>query len=242
MNIFLYMIMFLLGIAIGDFWRNAIYRIPRNISLLKRNVTNIESNNKSEKRQKIFFLLLGGIIFVICGKILQIDINSLQLRTGMLYIFTILYMSVLVVIAGIDQKYLKIDTKVITSGIILSVLYIIYLYIIDKTSIKINAIYLGVFIVLLAIDTFIIKRYAKNNYTIGILTLFTIILILSKIEIFMYTLILTTLEILVSIIISKINQKRNGYKKITLSNIPVGYFLTVSNMFCLILIPVITKI
>ena len=54
MNIFLYMIMFLLGIAIGDFWRNAIYRIPRNISLLKRNVTNIESNNKSEKRQKIF--------------------------------------------------------------------------------------------------------------------------------------------------------------------------------------------
>ena len=151
------------------------------------------------------------------------------------------YISTLVIIGCIDQKNLKIDKRVAASGIILSILYIIYLYSRDTISININIIYLGIYVILLVADTFIVKRYAENSYTIGILMIFDIILIFTGIDVFFYTLIVTTLEILVFLLISKIRQKRNGNKKVKLSNVPVGYFVTVSNIITLIMISVINQ-
>ena len=36
MNIFLYTMLFLIGALVGNFWKMAIYRIPRNIELTKK--------------------------------------------------------------------------------------------------------------------------------------------------------------------------------------------------------------
>ena len=183
-------------------------------------------------------MILGGAIFVIFGKALEIDINNIQPLQIITYIFTILYVSVLMIIAGIDQKLLKIEKSVITAGIILSILYMIYMYVIETISLNTSIIYLGIYIILIAIDTFIIKRYAKNSYTTEILMLFNIMLIFTGIEVFTYTIVLTALEILVGLIISKIKQKKNGNKKIKLSNVPVGYFLCVSNLLAIVAISV----
>ena len=68
--------------------------------------------------------------------------------------------------------------------------------------------------------------------------LFNIMLIFTGIEVFTYTIVLTALEILVGLIISKIKQKKNGNKKIKLSNVPVGYFLCVSNLLAIVAISV----
>ena len=71
--------------------------------------------------------------------------------------------------------------------------------------------------------------------------LFNIILIFTGTRIFTYTLILTAIEILVNLLIAKIKQKRNGNKKVKLSNIPVGYFLGINNIFVLISMAVVER-
>lgn len=240
MNIFLYTMLFLIGALVGNFWKIATYRIPRNIKLNKKGVSYIEPNGKSNITSKLFYLLLGGVVFIICGKVLKIDINNIQPLQIITYIFTILYISLLIIIAGIDQKFIKMEKSVITGGIILSILYMIYMYAIETVSLNTSIIYLGIYIILIAIDTFIVKKYAENSYTTGILMLFNIMLIFTGIDVFTYTVILTTLEILVSLLISKIKQKNNGNKKIKLSNIPVGYFLCVSNLLAIVDISAMT--
>ena len=205
MNILLYIALFLIGIVLGSFWQKAIYRIPRNISLMKKNVSNIDTNNKSDfskKMLQLFYLLLGGISFVVFGKMLEININNVRLSSIIMYLFTILYLSTLIIIAGIDQKYIKIEKKITTSGIIISMIYIIYLY-------------------------------AKNSYTVGVLMLLNIILIFSEKEILAYTTVIATMEILIYMLTLKIQQKKNGNKRIKLSEIPVGYFISASNIIIL---------
>ena len=241
MTIFLYTMLFLIGVIVGNFWKNAIYRIPRNISLKQKGISYIEPNNNSEKKSKLFYIILGGVLSVIFGKILKININSLNFTSILVYIFTILYITVLIIIAGIDQKNLRIEKGVLAGGIILSIFYIMYLYGIDPTSINMSIIYLGMYIILLAIDTFIIKRYAENSYTIGILMLFDIIFMFTGADVFIYTLIITAIEILVYLLIEKIKQKKNGNRKIKLNDIPVGYFVSVSNIFAMIILSIITK-
>ena len=52
MNILLYVVLFIIGIGTGVFCQIAIYRIPRNIKIMKKGVTNIEPEGK----QKIFLI------------------------------------------------------------------------------------------------------------------------------------------------------------------------------------------
>ena len=144
-------------------------------------------------------------------------------------IFAIFYIVILSVIARIDQKQIKIE-KIISN------------YIIKPESIKYGIIYLGIYIILIAVDTFITKKYAKNSYTIGILMLFCIMLQFCGIESFTYTLILTTLEILITLLIATIKQKTNGNKKVRLDNIPVGYFIIVNNIFVIIMMQILSII
>ncbi len=155
-------------------------------------------------------------------------------------IFMSFYIIYLFLIAIMDKKYLKIDKKVNVSGIVGAIIYILYLYIINPSSMKINLIYIGIYIILLIADTFIIKRYAKESYTIGILILFNTILIFSGIKIFAYTVVLTAIEILICMILAKVQQKNNGHKKINIGEIPVGYLLGTSNIFTLVATSIIT--
>lgn len=237
LNILLYVALFLMGVIVGNFWQRAIYRIPRNISIIKKDVTNLEPEGKSKIFNKIlqlFYALLGGSSFLILGRLLEINIDSLKLSSIIMYLFTILYLTTLVIIAGIDKKYVNIDKKVITSGIILSIMYIVYLYIIDPSSIYFNTMYLASYMILLIIDTVFLRKYAKNSYTIGILMLFNIILVFSEIDIFAYTIAMTAIEILVYLLLLKINQKKNGNKKIKIDKIPVGYLASASNIIVLL--------
>ena len=245
MNILLYIALFLIGVIVGNFWQRAIYRIPRNISLTRKGVTCIEPEGKSKGSKKllqIFYLLLGGISFIIFAKFLEININSLKLSSIVMYLFTVSYLTMLVIIAGIDNKYVNIEKKVITTGIIVSIMYIVFLYIIDPSSIYFNTICLASYMILLIIDTVFLRRYAKNSYTVGILMLFNIILIFSEVDIFAYTMSMTAIEILSYLLVLKINQKKNGNKKIKIDKIPVGYFVSSSNIIVLLVSAILQSI
>ena len=45
MNIFLYITLFFIGIIIGSFWKIAIYRMPRNIGIMKKIISYPISND-----------------------------------------------------------------------------------------------------------------------------------------------------------------------------------------------------
>lgn len=147
-----------------------------------------------------------------------------------LYLFAFLYLVILIIIAKNDKKKIEIDKRFSSCGIIVSIMYIVYLYIVDASSIYINIIYLAIYIILIVLDICMLRKYAKNSYTIGILMLFNIILIFSGIEIYSYTMIITAIELLIYMIVEKIYQRKNGNKKLKINDIPVGFFVIAGNI------------
>ena len=63
--------------------------------------------------------------------------------------------------------------------------------------------------------------------------LFNMMLVFSEVEIFAYTIVITAIGILLYLLKLKINQKNNGNKKVKIDNVPVGYFLSISNIIIL---------
>ena len=70
----------------------------------------------------------------------------------------------------------------------------------------------------------------KDSYTIDTLILLNIMLMCWDVRILFYTVWITILTILIDLIILKIRQKKSGNKQIKLSEVPIGFFLCVSNM------------
>ncbi len=65
--------------------------------------------------------------------------------------------------AGIDKEKREINRDVLAYGIILSILYMIYLYIIEKNSIYRYIIYLVLYVIILLVDNITLKKkYAKK--------------------------------------------------------------------------------
>src|SRR5699024_10828164 len=95
------------------------------------------------------------------------------------FCFFVLYFTFVVLMAGIDKESKKIDKRVTAYGMIVSILYMIYLYIIDETSIYRYAMYLLVYIIVLIMDNINLKKYAKDSYTHGIILTVMIMAIFS---------------------------------------------------------------
>ena len=150
MNVFLYAIIFIMGTVFGSFYTLAVYRIPKNIDIVKHSYCP-NCNHKlgvfelipvlsyiflggkcKECKQKIrirYLILevLGGVSFVILAKALKLDIYSLNLSSIIVFAFTVLYLTAIILISGIDKEYRKIDKRVLAYGIIISIIYMIYL-------------------------------------------------------------------------------------------------------------------
>ena len=113
------------------------------------------------------------------------------------------------------------------------VFYFLYLYIIERSSIYRYAIYLAIYIALLGIDTFILRRYAKNNYYIDLLLYFMMIIMFMEYPISIITLMLFIVLILIDVIIRKIKQKK-WHESIKIEKIPFGFYLGASNIITIL--------
>ena len=69
-----------------------------------------------------------------------------------LYIFAILYFIDVASISIIDRRNRNIDKRLLVFGIMFSLGYMIYVYLVDPTSIYRSLIYLGGYVVLLFIS------------------------------------------------------------------------------------------
>lgn len=111
MNILFYAVLFLLGVFFGKFYKLAIYRLPRNMNVLKKHYFGDMNEENNSKVLEILYSIFIGAIFILIAYILKLDVYSLSVSSIIRYFITILYFSTLIIIAGIDKENIKIEKK-----------------------------------------------------------------------------------------------------------------------------------
>lgn len=233
MNIIFYIIIFIIGLIIGRYWELEASDIPKKLDLRK---TQYSNKKNDEFVSKLTYMLIGGTASVILANTLKINVDEFDITNIIIYVFAMLYISTLVVIGGIDKNYSKIDKKVLAFGIVSSITYMIYIFVIDFSSAQTNIVYLAIYMVLLIIDSFLLRKFAKDSYIVNLLMLISIILVYSNLRIFIYTVIMAVIAILMYYVILESQKKKNGNKKIKVNEIPVGFFISTSNIIVLFMI------
>ena len=170
------------GAVLGSFYTLAIYRIP-----LKQDITHTRSYCPKCNHRLNFldlipilsYLFLGGkcryckegirprylileissgLVFLTFAVMLNIDILNISILKISTLIFGILFFSAIFIQAGIFKEHKKINKGVFNFGIIVEVIYMIYLYILN-TSIYRYIIYISLLMVIGVINN--LKRKSK---------------------------------------------------------------------------------
>ena len=250
MNIFLYAIIFICGTMFGSFYTLAVYRIPKNIDIVKKHSYCPNCNHKlgvldlipilsyiflggkcrycKQKIRPRYLILeiLSGVAFVLLAYTLKINIYTITIKSIMPLVFMVLYFTAIILISAIDKEYRNIDKKVLAYGIIISLAYMIYLYVIDPTSIYRYAIYLTIYIVLLLTNTIILRKFAKDSYYLDLLLFYMIMVMFMEGTISLITIFIFIIEIIIIYILQ--NKKKNIQKE----NKPItlGFLLGLGNI------------
>ena len=232
MNVVFYIIIFIIGLLLGDFYVTSARRMKKGKKIFS--IHSYCSNcgeklkilekipilsylflkgkckhcNKKIKIQYILGEILAGILFLLIA--VMLDINATSITS---FIFIILYFSYIILAMIMDKEARNIPQKLLTYGIIISLIYIVYLCIIDRTAIYKNAIYLLIMVILLLIDTINTKKLAQESYVIELLTTLLIMLIFTEEITCILTIIGTLITIALYILINKISKIKSKGKK-----------------------------
>lgn len=260
METILYIFLFLMGIFFGSFYTLAVYRIPK-----KQDITHTHSycpncNHKlglldlipvfsyiflrgkcrycKQKIRPRYLILeiLSGLLFVLLGYVLKLDLLNLTWATIIKFCFTILYFTYIILISGIDKENRKMDKKVLIYGIVISIMYMLYLCIVEKANIYRYGIYLICYIIVLICDTITLRKYAKNSYVTGTLLMVITMAMFTGEFATINTIVFTLLSIAIYLLIYKITQMKNRNRKSDKEfskGISIGFYLGVTNILTL---------
>ena len=262
MNVFLYIIIFIMGTLFGSFYSLAVYRIPKKIDIIHKHsfcpncghklkfwelipvLSYIFLGAKCKKcntkiRPRYFILeILSGCTFVLIAYCLKINAYNLNLSNIIRFAFIILYLVCIFIIAGIDKDERKIEKSVLYYGIMVSCMYIIYLCIMGhNTSIYRYVMYLVTFIILLIIDTEYQIRTAKQNYLIETLILILVMIVNSTEFVSIASIFVVLVSILLTRAIYYLKNSLNKHKKEHKDSNQLhkfAYLLTIANVIILI--------
>ena len=258
MNTIFYIMIFLMGITFGSFYTLAVYRIPKGINITHKHSYCPNCNHKlnfldlipifsyiflggkcrycKQKIRPRYLILetLSGLFFVGIAYLMRINIYNLEIIKIVEYAFFVLYFTFIILMSGIDKEYKKINKPVLVYGIIISIMYIVYLYIIEKASIYRYVIYLVAFVLLLLVDTITLKKHAKNNYTYSILIALIIMTIFTGEYVTISSVIYALLAIAIDLVLKKIKNKKNNTKN--KEKEPIGLYLSVFNILYFIIV------
>ncbi len=263
MNIFLYILLFIIGALFGSFYTLAIYRIPKRQDITHTHSYCPNCNHKlglldlipifsyiflrgrcrycKEKIRPRYFIIevLSGIVFVALGILMKLDIYTITFTKIVEYSFMSLYITFLFLVSGIDKENVKIDKLVNVYGIVISIMYMIYLCIVEESSIYRYIIYLIFYIIILLLDTITLKWYAKNSYVTGILLMIITMVIFTGEYVTENAIIFTLLTIFFYMLLQKLKQgrrrSRKSDEKIS-QKLSIGSYLGIANILMLMLV------
>lgn len=257
MNILIYIYIFIIGITFGSFFTLAVHRIPKGEDITHTRSYCPKCNHKlsfwdmiplfsyiflggkcryckTKIRPRYFLLeLFSGIVFVLFALSINFSIETFSIDSIVYFIIGLLYIAGLFIIAGIDKEKIQIQNEVITYLAIVEAIYIIYLCIIDNTSIYRYVIYLLILAILTIIDMMKYKKKLENNYMIECLILLALMAIFTYEYCTIATVIFTLISISISLIIYKIERKKYLKSKKE-TKIPMGFYLSTTNIIILI--------
>lgn len=175
MNTILYVFMFAIGATLGSFYTLAVYRIP-----IKQDITHKRSycpkcnhrlnfldlipilsyiflggkcrycKNKIRPRYLILEIS-SGLVFLLYTISLNIDLLNIEYKKIVALAFGMLFFSAIFIMIGIYKEYKKIQKSVFNFGIIVEIIYMIYLYILN-TSIYRYIIYTLMLVLMLILN------------------------------------------------------------------------------------------
>lgn len=263
MNLFFYTNLFIIGALFGSFYTLAVYRIPK-----KQDITHTHSycpncNHKlgfldlipilsylflkgkcrycKEKIRPRYLILevLSGILFVLLALLMKFNIETINTTKIVEYCFMVLYLTFVILMAGIDKENIKIEKSVVIYGIVISIMYMLYLCIVEPTNIYRYGMYLIFYIIVLIIDTITLRRFAKDSYVTGILFILITMAIFTGEYITENAIIFTLLVIFFYILIHKIKERKKRGKKSETQiseKINIGFYLGTGNIIMLMLV------
>lgn len=270
MDIFYYLMIFIMGTVFGSFFTLAVYRIP-----LKKDITHERSfcpncNHKlgfwdmipifsyifakgkcrycGEKIRIRYLILeaLSGTVFLIQYLALNMHFPNLEIAKIALFIAFIFMYVTIAIIAGIDKEYRKIHIGLILFGFIMQGLYILYLYIVEKTNIYRYGMYLCMMLVLCIVDIVSIKKMGESKYPVQCLMLCSYIGACLGSELLLLIVILSLILMLLNFIYLKIKKEFEDKADILQSNeipkIRIGFFLGIATITVTIIETFITYI
>jgi len=256
MEIFFYVIIFIIGTLFGSFYTLAVYRIPKRQDIVHTHSYCPNCNHKlglldlfpifsyiflggkcrycKQKIRPRYLILetLSGLLFIIIAYFMGLKLENLNSINIINFCFVVLYLTYIILMAGIDKENRKIDKAVNIYGIAISIMYMSYLCIVGETNIYRYGIYLILYILILLVDTITLKKFAKSTYLNGILLLILIMASFTGEFITSISLVTALLGIGIYILIYKIQQdlKRKKSDKQISDEISIGFWLGASNI------------
>lgn len=262
MNLILYVVIFIIGTLFGSFYTLAVHRIPKRQDIIHTHSYCPNCNHKlgfldlfpifsyvflrgkcrycQHKIRPRYLILeiLSGILFLTMAVFMRLSIETITITKIIEYSFMVLYLTFIILVTGIDKENKKIDKSVSVYGIVISIMYMVYLCIIEETSIYRYGIYLGLYIMVLLLDTITLRRYAKNSYVTGILLMLITMVSFTGEYITANAILFTLLAIFLYLLCYKIKQrkKRNKESEKEISKqLSIGFFLGFFNVFMLVM-------
>ena len=256
MDIFFYIIIFIIGTLFGSFYTLAIYRIPKGqdiththsycpncehklgfwdlIPVFSYIFLGVKCRYCKEKIRPRYFIIetISGIFFVLVAYLIGLSLENLTNTKIIDYAFIVLYFTFIILMAGIDKENRKINKPVVMYGVIISIIYIVYLCIIDITSIYRYGIYLVLYIIVLLLDTVTLKKRAINKYVYSIVLTVITMAIFSGEYATILSVITTLLAIAIYELLIKIknNSKSKKAEKNVAETISIGFYLAIPNI------------
>ena len=263
MNIYFYTIIFIIGTLFGSFYTLAVYRIPKGQDITHTHSYCPNCGNKlgffelipvlsyiflggkcKSCKQKIrprylILEILSGCLFVAFAYALKLDFYNINVTDLISFAFIALYLTCVILTAFIDKENRNIEKSLLAYGIIISLIYIVYLCVVEKASMYRYAIYLVAIIIILLIDILKIKKQATSSYAINILTLLLIMLIFTGEVTCILTVEATLVAIAIYILINKIKNIKSKNKKIETrynANLKIGFTMGLLNILSFLIV------
>lgn len=254
----LVIILFLIGIYFGSFFTLATYRLPKKENITHKHSYCPSCNHKLGILDLVplfsyiflkgkcryckkpigpryfLFELLTGIVFVLFGLSLKIDVYSLQIEKVVYLGLGILYFVSLFIIAGINKEKNVIQKSVVYYGVFVAILYIIYSCTLDAQNVYKYAIYLCMMLILVLLDTVSFKRNLQSNDTIQICILILYMLIATNEYTAIVTMLFTILIIGIENILLHIKLRKSQKVYTNKGKRPIAFYMCVANIITLI--------
>ena len=267
MNIFLYIILFIIGALFGSFYTLAVYRIPKGQDITHTHSYCPNCNHKlglldlfpifsyiflggkcrycKEKIRPRYFILecLSGFIFIATAYVMNIKLETLSITKIVEYSFMALYITYIFLISGIDKENRNMSKPVNVYGIVISIMYMVYLCIVEQANIYRYGIYMFLILIILILDTITLKKFSKDSYTYGILLMLMVMVFFTGEYMTANSVIFTLLAMAIYILLFKLNKKIKQEKTElqAINSISIGSYLGVSNIIIFLLVMLYTN-